>query len=519
LAHPIPVKSTREPLAVTRWIGFLALCIGMFMAILDIQIVATSLPAIQRALKIRPDQMSWLQTGYLIAEVLAIPLSGLLTRALSIRGLFLMSATLFLTASVGCGLSTEFNSLVAWRVMQGFAGGALIPLVFSAAFLMFPGRGQGLATTLAGMLAVLAPTAGPLIGGWITTTWGWPWLFFVNVAPGVLAFAAGALCLPSTTTPILRFRWVDGLALALLAAALAAIEIGLKEAPKQGWLTPTIVVLMVVAAGAGSVFVRLSLRSAYPIIDLRLLADRPFRLGCLMSFVLGLGLYGNVYLMPVFLAYVGGFDALEIGQIMLVTGAAQLLAAPVVVALERLVSAGRLSLFGFILFAFGLLMSGWDTPRTEGDGMFWPQIVRGVAIMFCLLPPTRVALGHLSPDRLPDGSALFNLMRNLGGAIGLALIDTIIFGRAQGYGDALAKRLLNLDPAAFAWVGLPLPAAGVLITPEMKEMARPAVERAALTLAVNDAWMMLAAVTLVGAVVATVCAFVEKGAAPAASTD
>jgi MFS transporter, DHA2 family, multidrug resistance protein len=214
-----------------------------------------------------------------------------------------------------------------------------------------------------------------------------------------------------------------------------------------------------------------------------------------------------VYLMPVFLAYVGQLDALEIGQVMLVTGAAQLLAAPIVVALERVVSAGRLSLFGFILFAIGLAMSGWDNPRTDGDDMFWPQIVRGVAIMVCLLPPTRVALGHLSAEHLPDGSALFNLMRNLGGAIGLAVIDTVIFGRAQGYGDALGTRLLAFDPAAFAWVGLPLQQSTTIITPEMKAMARPAVERAALTLAVNDAWIMLAGVTLAGAVVAALFTF------------
>jgi MFS transporter, DHA2 family, multidrug resistance protein len=270
---------------------------------------------------------------------------------------------------------------------------------------------------------------------------------------------------------------------------------------------PSTLALMAGSAFTGFVFVSLSLKSTSPIVDLRLLGDRPFRLGCLMSFILGMGLYGNVYLMPVFLAYVGGFDALEIGQIMLVTGAAQLVAAPVVVALERFVSPGRLSLFGFSMFAVGLFMSGWDTPRTEGDGMFWPQIVRGVAIMFCLLPPTRVALGHLSADHLPDGSALFNLMRNLGGAIGLALIDTIIFGRAQGYGDVLAKRLLNFDQAAFAWVGIPMPSADRLVTPEMKELARPAVERAALTMAVNDAWIMLAALTLVGAAVAAVFAF------------
>ena len=161
--------STAEPAPpLAAWIGFSAMCIGMFMAILDIQIVATSLPSIQEALAIRPDQMSWIQTSYLIAEVVAIPLTGWLTRVLSLRGLFVISTAVFVVASVSCATSTGFAPLVAARIVQGFAGGILIPIVFSAGFLLFPGRGQAFATTIAGVLAVLAPTIGPVAGGWIT---------------------------------------------------------------------------------------------------------------------------------------------------------------------------------------------------------------------------------------------------------------------------------------------------------------------------------------------------------------
>src|SRR5664279_3571311 len=175
------------PIAVSASIGFAMMCVGMFMAILDVQVVSTSLPTIQRALAIPPDQMSWIQTAYLVAEVIAIPLTGFLTRLLSMRWLFVVAISTFTVASLGCAASPSFDALIAWRVLQGFSGGTLIPAVFSAVFLLFPLRQQGVATTIAGVLAVLAPTVGPIVGGWITHTYSWHWLFLINVLPGIIA--------------------------------------------------------------------------------------------------------------------------------------------------------------------------------------------------------------------------------------------------------------------------------------------------------------------------------------------
>src|SRR5713226_7848539 len=185
-----------EPGAAT-WLGFVLMCVGMFMAILDIQVVATSLPAIQDALAISRDAMSWIQTAYLIAEITAIPLTGWLTRVLTLRWLFVAAIGLFTLASVGCAFSGNFVTLVGFRVLQGFAGGTLIPAVFSAVFLLFPLRLHPIATTMAGVMAVLAPTVGPVVGGWITETWSWHWLFLINVAPGVVAAAATPFLLPN----------------------------------------------------------------------------------------------------------------------------------------------------------------------------------------------------------------------------------------------------------------------------------------------------------------------------------
>jgi DHA2 family multidrug resistance protein len=496
------VTSTLATSNIAIWLGFILMCLGMFMAILDIQVVATSLPAIQEALDITRDSMSWIQTAYLIAEIVAIPLTGWLTRVLTLRWLFVSAISLFTLASIGCASSSDFAMLVAFRLCQGFAGGALIPAVFSAVFLLFPLSLHPVATTLAGIVAVLAPTVGPIVGGWITETWSWHWLFLINVAPGLLAALATPFLLPVEKPNFNELKTLDCFALLLMALALAALELGLKQAPIEGWSSPRCLVLFFVSGAASWFFVKSTLRAACPLVELKTLRAPPFAIACALSFCLGVGLFGSVYLMPVFLAYVRRHDAFEIGTIMLATGVAQLLAAPIAGALESRCDPRKLSAFGFAVFAIGLTLSAFQGRIADFDEMFWPQIVRGIAIMFCLLPPTQLALGALKASQVPDASGLFNLMRNLGGAIGIAAIDTILYGRTIGHGLALRDRLLAGDVTAAEAIGLdvqlflhPPPDVSQATT---EAYVRPMVERAAFAMSVNEAWMLLALVAVAG---------------------
>ena len=338
---------------VATWFGFSLMCFGMFMAILDIQVVATSLPTIQSALKISPDAMSWIQTAYLIAEIIAIPLTGWLTRVFTLRWLFVIAISVFTMTSIGCAFSSNFTSLVVFRVLQGFAGGTLIPAVFSGIFLLFPARAHPIAGTIAGIMAVLAPTVGPVVGGWITFHYSWPWLFLVNVVPGVVAAIATPFLLPRGRARLNNLKNFDGLSLAMMAIALASLEIGLKQAPYSGWFSVVCFALFALCAVTTALFAIRTLKAVQPVVELSTLKVRPFSIGCVLSFCLGVGLFGAVYLMPVFLAYVRQHDALEIGKIMLVTGAAQLVAAPIAGALESRVNPRWLSAFGFSLFAVG----------------------------------------------------------------------------------------------------------------------------------------------------------------------
>src|SRR6266576_1481756 len=490
-----------EPGAAT-WLGFVLMCVGMFMAILDIQVVATSLPAIQDALAISRDAMSWIQTAYLIAEIIAIPLTGWFMRMLTLRWLFVIAISTFTLASIGCAFSGSFPTLVSFRVLQGFAGGALIPAVFSAVFLLFPIRLHPIATTMAGIMAVLAPTVGPVVGGWITETYSWHWLFLINVAPGVVAACATPFLLPNDRPRFANLATLDGYSLALMAVSLASLEIGLKQAPHDGWLSPLCALLFALSAVAATAFVVRTLEATYPVVELSTLKNRSFAIGCALSFCLGVGLFGSVYLMPVFLAYVRRHDAFEIGTIMLVTGVSQLVAAPIAGSLESRLDPRWLSAAGFGLFTLGLGCSAFRSRVADFDEMFWPQVLRGVAIMFCLLPPTRLALGALTEAQVPDASGLFNLMRNLGGAIGIALIDTILYGRTGGHAEALRDRLIAGDITAARAIGLDLE----LFThrpPDVSDATveaylRPMGEKAAFALSTNEAWTLLACAALLG---------------------
>jgi DHA2 family multidrug resistance protein len=490
------VGAAGQPATVGAWIGFIAMAVGMFMAILDIQIVASSLPDIQAGLGISTRLTSWIQTAYLMAEVVAIPLTGFLARCLSSRGLFVAAVGGFTGASLGCAASQGFASLVVWRVVQGFCGGAIIPCVFSAVFLLFPPRLHDRATMIAGVLAMLAPTLGPTLGGWITETLSWHWLFLVNLPPGIVVGALVGALIAIDRPDWRRLRHIDYATLALIAIFLATLELALKQAPTLGWLSASALLMFAVCAGTGAAAVRRCLVRPEPIVDLRAFAERNFALGCWLSFALGMGLYGAVYLMPLFLGYIRQHSPLEIGAVMAVTGAAQLIAAPLATIADLRYDRRWLAALGYGLLAVGLALSCVQTYATDFDAMFWPQVVRGAALMLCILPVTTIALGRLPAARIANASGLFNLMRNLGGAIGLALVDTILEQRPPVHAERIVARLLAGDPDAARLVGLSTERfKGVPLGPidqATKDFVAPLVERAAAVASFNDAWLLLA---------------------------
>jgi len=429
--HALPasalVPAADDAIDPRKLVAFLAMVFGMFMAILDIQIVSASLTDIQAGLSASDDEIAWVQTAYLVAEVIAIPLSGFLSRALGTRVLFAASAAGFTIASVMCGLTSSINEMIVWRALQGFIGGGMIPTVFASAYLIFPPSRQPIIAALIGLVATLAPTIGPTVGGYLTDALSWHWLFFINVVPGIIVTVAVLLLVDFDKPELKLFQSLDWFGLMAMAGFLGALQYILEEGPKHDWLDdPTVALFAAVSAASALAFFARVLTARSPIVDLRAFTNRNFALGSLFSFVLGVGLYGLTYMYPVYLAQIRGYDALMIGETMFVSGVAMFLTAPIAGQLAARMDPRPVLAAGFLIFALGSWWMTWMTRDWDFWELFWPQIFRGIGMMLAIVPITNVALGTLAPERLKNASGLFNLMRNLGGAIGLAVINTLL---------------------------------------------------------------------------------------------
>jgi MFS transporter, DHA2 family, multidrug resistance protein len=417
--------SAIAPIPTRRLVAFLAMCFGMFMAFLDIQIVSSSLADIQAGLSASADEIPWVQTAYLIAEVIAIPLSGFLSRALGTRILFATSAAGFTLASMMCGTASSINSMIFWRALQGFIGGGMVPTVFASAYLIFQGPRQKLIAPVVGLIATLAPTVGPTIGGYLTDAYSWHWLFFINVIPGIIVTATTFFLVDFDKPDFSLLQNFDWTGLLSMAGFLGALEYVLEEGPRYEWFDDdTIFIVAIVSAVSAVIFFARVLTAKAPIVDLRAFVNRNFAVGSVFSFVLGIGLYGLNYLYPVYLAQVRGYDALMIGETMFVSGLVMFVAAPIAGQLAEKFDPRFVLIAGFLFFAVGTWQMTYVTSDYDFWELLWPQIFRGIGLMCAIIPVTNTALGTLPMERVKNASGLFNLMRNLGGAIGLAAINT-----------------------------------------------------------------------------------------------
>jgi len=425
-------RAEAERIDPRRLAAFLAMVFGMFMAILDIQIVSASLNEIQAGLAASSNEITWVQTSYLIAEVVMIPLSGFLSRALGTRTLFAIAAGGFSLASLMCGLSTTINEMIVWRAIQGFIGGGMIPSVFASAYLIFPRSRMSVITPLIGLVATLAPTIGPTVGGYLTDTLSWHWLFFINIVPGIAVTIAALALIDFDKPDYALFDNFDFIGLLSMAGFLGALEYVLEEGPRNDWFGDDTVLLLAWVSGISAlVFFARVFTARQPIVDLTAFTNRNFAVGSLFSFVLGIGLYGLTYLYPVYLAQIRGYNALMIGETMFVSGLAMFATAPIAGRLMPYIDKRFMLMAGFLFFAIGTYQMTWITSDWDFWELLWPQIFRGVGLMLSIIPINDISLGTLPPERLKNASGLFNLMRNLGGAVGLAGLTTILNDRTD----------------------------------------------------------------------------------------
>jgi DHA2 family multidrug resistance protein len=426
--------------SVTTWIAVLAAMIGSFMAILNIQITNASLLNIEGGIGTGVDNGSWISTSYLIGEIVVIPLTDYLSRVFSFRRYMLASAALFAVFSVACAFTHDLPSMIAMRGLQGFAGGVLIPMAFTLVLTKLPKPQQPIGLAAFALSVTFAPAIGPTIGGYLTENYGWQTIFFVNVVPTIVMVAALYLTLERQPMQFKLLKEGDWAGILTMTIGLSALQTVLEEGNKDDWFSsPFILRLAVVAVVSLSLFVWIELTIEKPLIRLRLLKRRNFGFGTISVTLLGFALFGSVYILPAYLGQAQGYNAEQIGAVLAWTGLPQLLLIPLVPKLMQRFDTRYIAITGLLIFAYSSFMNTAMSPDYAGDQLWIPNIVRAIGQAMVLTPLTSVTTGETAPQDAAAASGISNMLRNLGGAIGTAVLATVITKREQFHSNIIGQ--------------------------------------------------------------------------------
>ncbi|WP_168212905.1 MULTISPECIES: MDR family MFS transporter [unclassified Bradyrhizobium] len=437
-----PERTTADPnrASATVWVAVLAAMIGSFMAILNIQITNASLLNIEGGIGTGVDNGSWISTSYLIGEIVVIPLTDYLSRVFSFRRYMLASATLFAIFSVACAFAHDLPSMIAMRGLQGFAGGVLIPMAFTLVLTKLPKPQQPIGLAAFALSVTFAPAIGPTIGGYLTENYGWQTIFYVNVLPTIVMVTALYLTLERQPMQLKLLKEGDWAGIATMAVGLAAFQTVLEEGNKDDWFaSPFILRLAVVALVSLSLFVWIELAVEKPLIRLRLLMQRNFGFGTIAVTLLGFALFGSVYILPAYLGQAQGYNAEQIGTVLAWTGLPQLLLIPLVPRLMQRFDARYIAITGLLIFAYSCFMNTAMSPDYAGDQLWIPNIVRAIGQAMVLTPLTSVTTGNTAPQDAAAASGISNMLRNLGGAIGTAVLATLVTKREQFHSNIIGQ--------------------------------------------------------------------------------
>src|SRR6516162_9946188 len=439
--RPQPLQAQAAPaVSAKTWLAVIAATLGAFMAVLNIQIVNASLADIQGAIGAGIDDGGWISTSYLIAEIVVIPLSGWLAQVFSIRIYLLTNAFLFLVFSAACALAQNLPQMIALRAVQGFAGGVLIPMAFTLIITLLPKAKQPIGLALFAVSATFAPAIGPTIGGYLTEDFGWQYIFYVNLVPGALMIGMLYVSLEAKPMKLSLLREGDWPGIVTMAIGLSPLQTVLEEGNKDDWFgSPFIVRFAVIAAIALPLFVVIELTSKKPLLNLRLLFRRNFGFGVLANFLLGVALYGSVFILPVYLSRIQGYNSEQIGMVLAWTGLPQLVLIPLVPRLMKRVDPRIVIGVGFALFTASNFMNIYMTNDYAADQLLWPNVIRAVGQALVFAPLSAVATAGIEAENAGSASGLFNMMRNLGGVMGIAALQTLLTKREQFHSNVLSQ--------------------------------------------------------------------------------
>jgi DHA2 family multidrug resistance protein len=431
-----------------KWVITITVIVAALLELIDTTIVNVSLPQMQGNLGATLEDIAWITTGYAVANVIILPMSGWLGETFGRKNYFLTSIIVFTMASFLCGNATSLNELIMFRILQGLAGGGLISTGQAILLETWPPEEVGTATAMFGLGAVVGPTLGPTIGGYITEHFSWPWIFYVNIPVGVLAAFATYLVIKETPKTA-KGRPVDWWGIALLAITVGSLQTVLEKGESEDWFATSYILFLAVVSVVGFLlFIWREKVTDHPIVNLDILKKRSFSVGMFFSFILGFGLYGSVFIFPIFCQNLLGFSPLQTGEILLPGGIATIILMPFIgVMLKKGVPAQLMAGFGmFLFFVFSLMLSKSTLSSGTGD-FFWPLIIRGVGMAFLFVPLTTLAIQDLRGKEIGQGTGLNNMGRQLGGSFGIAALTTLLHIRIGVHRSSLLSNINEYNTA------------------------------------------------------------------------
>ncbi len=431
---------------VNPWIVAATVMLGMIMAIIDSTIVNVALPTIAGNLGATIDDAAWVATGYLLSAVIIMPLNGWLTAYFGRKNFYAACIAIFTIASLLCGTATGIWQLTFYRIIQGIGGGALQPTAMALLFETFPPKDRGRAMAIFGLGVMFGPAIGPLLGGYIVDNLSWPLIFFINIPIGIVAFLMTLTFIPNPHYLQKPKGGLDALGLGLLVAGLGSLQYVLERGEHDDWYNSAAIALLTVVAVVGvTAFIVRMLRERQPLVDLRVFRYREFTIGNILLSILGFGLFGTTLIMPLFFQGIAGMTAFETGMVLLpgafATAVSMVIAGPLV----NRVDARILVSFGLVMFAISTWLMGALNQNTGPWDVFWPRVIQGFGMGFLFVPLSTVMMAPVPQSGLAGASGVSNLVRQIGGSFGIAILTTLLTTHSALAQSALSGGVTSLQ--------------------------------------------------------------------------
>ncbi len=433
---------------INPWIVAVAVMLGTFMEVLDTTVVNVALPHIAGSLSASVDETTWVLTSYLVSNAIILPMTGWLANQFGRKRILMLSVFGFTVSSLACGLAPNLATLIIFRVIQGATGGGLQPLSQAIMLEAFPPEKRGKAMAFWALGIVVAPMLGPVLGGWITDTYSWRWVFYINLPVGIMATIMAKLFIFDPPYIGRKSEVVDYWGMGLLVVGMGSLQIMLDKGQTEDWFQSDLIrTLAVLAIGGLFAFVIRELVTGHPVVDLRVFKNRTYATGVFMMTVLGFVLYGSTVLLPIWLQTLMGYPALQSGLAMLPRGMGSFLFMPIVGILMGIIEPRKLLGVGLVVAGYSLVLLGGLNLNAGYWDIFWPQILQGTAMGLLFVPLTTVTNDPIPKEQMGNATSIFNLMRNIGASVGIASVTTIYARAIRTNTDILGRDVTPYSPA------------------------------------------------------------------------